>query len=223
MTAVAEHPAAALLVGDPDHKLPAGPRADVRPSGRHRATPHTARRIITKIASIIGSLLFVLTALILLGMTVGPRVFHYQTATMLTGSMVPTIRPGDVIVDVEEKATDLKVGQIITYHIPVDDHRVESHRVSWVGRDKDGTVLFRTKGDANAADDPWTARATGTDVWRVSTVLPVAGDVIRFMRQPKVQLALTRVLPVLLVGSVLISLWRRPSEAAAVAEETPAP
>jgi signal peptidase I len=222
MTAVAEHPAALLPLEDADQKLPVEPGAEVRPSGRHRAGPGTAHRIIAKIASIVGSLLFVLTALILLGMTVGPRVFHYQTATMLTGSMVPTIRPGDVIVDVKEKATDLKVGQIITYHIPVDDHRVESHRVSWVGRDKDGTVLFRTKGDANNGEDPWTARATGADVWRVSTVLPVAGDVIRFMRQPRVQLALTRVLPVLLVGSVLITVWRRPSEADD-AEETPAP
>jgi signal peptidase len=226
MTAIAEHPAVALLVGHPDQKPAAGPRVDAGPAGRHRAPARPAsrvvHRIVVKIASIIGSLLFVLTALILLGMTVGPRVFHYQTATMLTGSMVPTIRPGDVIVDVKEKATDLKVGQIITYHIPIDDHRVESHRVSWVGRDKDGTVEFRTKGDANQGEDPWTARATGVDVWRVSTVLPVAGTVIRFMRQPMVQMALTRALPVLLVGSILIAVWRRPTEADD-AEETPAP
>jgi hypothetical protein len=31
------------------------------------------------------------------------------------------------------------------------------------------------------------------------------------MRQPMVQVALTRVLPVLLVVSVLITVWRRPS------------
>jgi signal peptidase len=202
MTAVAEHPAS----------------VDVRPSGRHRAgaptaapTAHTAYHVITKITGVLGTLLVVLTGLVLLGMTVGPRVFHYQTATMLTGSMAPGIAPGDVVVDVKEKATDLKVGQIITYHIPVDDHRVESHRVIWVGRDTDGTVLFRTKGDANQGADPWTARAEGADVWRVASVLPLAGDVIRFMRQPMVQVALTRVLPVLLVVSVLITVWRRPS------------
>lgn len=223
MTAVAEHPAAAVPVGDPDQQTPTRPRADASPSGRHRTTPRSrpARRLIAKIASIIGTLLVVLTGLVLLGMTLGPRVFHYQTATMLTGSMAPGIEPGDVIVDVREQATDLKVGQIITYHIPVDDHRVESHRVTWVGRDKDGTVLFRTKGDANEGADPWTARAEGADIWRVSTVLPLAGDVIRFMRQPMVQLALTRVLPVLLIVSVLLTLWRRPARSSDV--ETPAP
>ena len=106
-------------------------------------------------------------------MTVGPRVLHYRTATMLTGSMVPTINPGDVIVDIEEPATDLKVGQIISYHIPVDDHRVESHRVTWTHITKDGAVEFRTKGDANNGADPWTARsAPGSSVWTVKTVLP---------------------------------------------------
>ena len=146
-----------------------------------------------------------LAGVVLLGMTVGPRVLHYRTATMLTGSMVPTINPGDVIVDVEEPATDLKVGQIISYHIPVDDHRVESHRVTWVHITKDGAVAFRTKGDANNGADPWTARsAAGSSVWIVKTVLPVVGDVIRFMRQPLVQLALTRVVPAILIISCAV-------------------
>jgi signal peptidase I len=166
-------------------------------------------RIAVRVANLIGTLVLVLAGLALLSMTVGPRVFDYRTATMLTGSMVPTIRPGDVIVDVKERPQDIRVGQIITYKIPVDDHRVESHRVTWVGRDKDGGVLFRTKGDANNGEDPWTAKAQGT-VWRVSTVVPVAGDVIRFLRQPRVQFGLTKVLPALLIASVLFSIWRRP-------------
>jgi signal peptidase len=199
MTAVAERATALALTG----------------RHRRRGRSGAARRVVTRIASIIGTVLVIATGLVLVGMTIAPRVLHYQTATMLTGSMAPGIEPGDVIVDVKEKATDLEVGQIITYHIPVDDHRVESHRVAWVGRDKDGTVLFRTKGDANAGIDPWTARAQGADVWRVATVLPVAGSVIRFMRQPMVQLALTRVLPVLLVVSVLFTIWRRPIERSA--------
>lgn len=191
MTAVVESPAAP---------------ASARP-GRHR--PSAPRRTVAaRILSGLATLLVVVTGLVLLGMTVGPRVFGYRTATMLTGSMTPTIRPGDVIVDVREKASELAVGQIITYHVPVEDHRVESHRVTWVGRDKDGAVVFRTKGDANNGEDPWTARADTTQVWRVRTVLPVAGDVIRFLRQPIVQLALTRVLPAVLIASVLFAIWR---------------
>jgi signal peptidase len=156
----------------------------------------------------LGTLLFVLAAAALLATTVAPRVFHFRAATMLTGSMAPTIDPGDVIVDVEENASDLRVGQIVTYHIPVDDHRVESHRVVWVGHDAAGNVLFRTKGDANDGPDPWTAKVAGPTVWRVATVLPVVGDVIRFLRQPVVQLIATRIIPVLLVGWLLMSIWR---------------
>lgn len=179
-------------------------------SGRHRpvAVRSTASLVIGTTVSAVGTLLVVLAGIVLLGMTVGPRVLHYRTATMLTGSMVPTISPGDVIVDVEEPATDLKVGQIISYHIPVDDHRVESHRVTWTHTTKDRAVEFRTKGDANNGADPWTARsAAGSSVWVVKTVLPVVGDVIRFMRQPPVQIALTRVVPAILIVSALFAIW----------------
>jgi signal peptidase len=162
----------------------------------------------------LNTLLVVGAALVLVAMTIGPRLFHYRTATMLTGSMVPTINPGDVIVDVRESAADIRVGQIITYQIPVDDHRVESHRVIWDLHLRNGAVLFRTKGDANNGADPWTARAgAGQDVWRVRTVVPLAGDVIRFLRRPAAQIVLTRMLPILLLGSVLLSIWRRPSRA----------
>jgi signal peptidase len=109
---------------------------------------------------------------------------------------------------VQENASDLRVGQIVTYHIPVEDHRVESHRVTWVGHDTAGNVLFRTKGDANNGVDPWTAKVDGPTVWRVATVLPVVGDVIRFLRQPVVQIVATRAIPVLLVGWLLMSIWR---------------
>lgn len=201
------------------------------PSARHRVAPAAARagrrhrplslgKVLSAVAGTLGTLLFVATALVLVAMTVGPRVFHYRTATMLTGSMVPTIRPGDVIVDVRERPTDLRVGQIVTYQIPVDDHRVESHRLVWVQHLPGGAALFRTKGDANVGADPWTARAAaGVDIWRVATVVPLAGAVIRFLRQPHVQLALTRVLPVLLIGSALFAVWRRPSRPAGAGAE----
>jgi signal peptidase len=167
------------------------------------------RRIAGRTAAQGGTLLLLVAAFCLAGMTVGPRVFQYRTATMLTGSMVPTINPGDVIVDTQEPNTSLKVGQIITYHIPVDDHHIESHRVTWVHVTQTGAVLFRTEGDANNGPDPWTARsAPHTDVWIVRHVLRSVGAVIRFLRQPMIQLALTRVLPALLVLYVLYSIWR---------------
>jgi signal peptidase len=198
MTAVAEKPATEYRTGR--HRA-----ARVADGG---AAPQPEKRsVVARIAGAVTTLLLVGTGVLLLATTVGPRVLHYRTASMLTGSMAPKIKPGDVIVDTEENATDVKVGQIITYHIPVDDHRVESHRVVWVGRDRDGAVLFRTKGDANTGNDPWTARISGR-VWQVRAVVPGAGAAIRFLRRPLVAIALTRVLPVLLVAMMLLSIWR---------------
>jgi signal peptidase I len=165
-------------------------------------------RIARRSVHVLGSLALVCAALMLAAMTIGPRLLHYRTATMLTGSMAPGIVPGDVIVDTPERAADIKVGQIITYQIPVDDHRVESHRVIWVHHNHDGSALFRTQGDANDGADPWTAKAEGTTVWRVRGVVPAAGAVIRFLRQPAVSLALTRVLPVVIIACLLVSIWR---------------
>ena len=165
----------------------------------------TRRRLI----SVGTSALFVLAALVLLLMTAGPRLLHYRTATMLTGSMAPGIKPGDVVVDTPESAAQIRVGQIITYHIPVQDHRVESHRVVWVGHGSDGAVLIRTRGDANNTDDPWTARIDSAQVWRVRMVLPGMGSVIRMLRQPVTHLLLTAVVPVLLVVWLLFAIWGR--------------
>jgi signal peptidase len=188
--------------------------------GRHRAagaaaaTATTRKSVPARIGSAVATLLLVTGILALLFMTVAPRVFHYRTATMLTGSMVPTINPGDVILDTAEPARDIAVGQIISYHIPVEDHRVESHRVVWVGHTKAGEIEFRTKGDANTAPDPWTAVVHTPDVWRVRAVLPVVGSVIRTLRAPAEHMLLAVLLPVGLVVMMLWTIWKpRPAAA----------
>src|SRR5579875_647878 len=148
----------------------APPRAVVPATDDAAATPAKAaprHRVLARIWSVFTTLILVAGIFALLFMTVGPRVFHYRTATMLTGSMVPTINPGDVVLDTQEPSADIAVGQIISYHIPIDDYRVESHRVIWVRHLKSGAVLFRTKGDANTAPDPWTAKVETPTVWRV--------------------------------------------------------
>jgi signal peptidase len=179
--------------------------------GRHRmpAAPSSARVVAgaTRLGRIATSLLMTVATLLLLAMTVGPRVLHYRTATMLTGSMSPTIRPGDVVIDTPIAASAVKIGDVITYQIPVDDHRVESHRVVWVGRDTTGAVLVRTQGDANPVEDPWTARFDTEQVWRVRHVIPFAGQVIRELRRPSVHLILTLLIPLTLVGGLLKAIW----------------
>lgn len=168
----------------------------------------TWRVVARRLARAIASLVLAAAAFTLLAATVLPRIFDYRTMTMLSGSMSPDVPTGSVIVDTQEPTKNLAVGDIITYQIPVEDHRVETHRVAWVGRDKDGAVLIRTRGDRNPADDPWTARIEAPTVWHVSFVIPVVGRVINALRSVMLQRVLSFGLPLTLVVWLLYKIWR---------------
>ena len=164
--------------------------------------------LLRRAARLLSTVLLGLAVLGLLSVTVGPRLLHYRTATMLTDSMSPSIRSGDVIVDTPLALRDVRVGQVLTYHIPVDDHRVVSHRVIEVQRPGPGIVNVRTQGDANSAPDPWTATLSGDTVWRVRAVVPKAGTAIRALRIPLVHTLLTGAVPVLVLCWLLLGIWR---------------
>src|SRR5881392_380829 len=126
----------------------------------------------------------VLVALLaLVGLGLLPRTGWYRPVTVLSGSMKPSFSPGDMVVVTPEPLGDVRVGQIISYRIPVGDHHVQSHRVVKVVRGG-ARPLVRTKGDANAAADPWTAELHGTTAWRVRAVLPKLGWVVFWFRSP---------------------------------------
>src|SRR3712207_2401069 len=133
-----------------------------------------------------------------LGLAIGPHVLGYRTMTMLTGSMAPGIDPGDVVVSTPIDVDEVEVGMVISYHIPIDDHRVVTHRVVDVQHAADGTVTVQTKGDANDAPDPWTAVLTGDTAYQMRTVIPGAGDVIAALRDPALNKALVYGAPALL-------------------------
>lgn len=169
------------------------------------------RNLVGRVVHIITSLMLIAAAAGFLLLAVGPHVFGYRTATMLTGSMSPGINPGDVVVTVPTPVRDLAVGDIITYHIPVGDHRVETHRIIKVVN-TDGRVSVVTKGDANNGADPWTASLNGDTVSKVKAVVPHLGNVIRVLRAP---LAQQGVLWAALAGAVLlgmIRIWSRGEE-----------
>src|SRR5829696_3615958 len=138
-----------------------GAAAQLPPAGDTRSAAGrpagTARRIVGLIAPWLVRGLLGLAVLTFLFLAVGPHVLGYRTMTMLTGSMAPEIEPGDVTVVTPIAVSDVTEGMVISYHIPIDDHRVVTHRVVSVERDPAGTVTVQTKGDANEAIDPWDA------------------------------------------------------------------
>jgi signal peptidase len=143
-----------------------------------------------------------------LGLAVGPHVLGYRTMTMLTGSMAPNIEPGDVVVSTPLDVQDVEVGMVITYHIPIDDHRVVTHRVIEVDHTADGTVSVRTQGDANDAPDPWTAVLTGDTAYQVQAVVPEIGNVITALRNDTLSTLFVQLLPVALGIWMLVAIWR---------------
>jgi len=156
------------------------------------------------------TVLLVAAALVFLFLAVGPRFLNYQTSTMLTGSMSPGINPGDVVVSVKTPVSELKVGDVITYSIPIDDHRIETHRVASIKRDDAGATSVTTKGDANAGPDPWTAVLSEDYVYTQAGVVPYLGHGIRALREPLAQSVLLYGASAVFVVVVLTAIWRKP-------------
>jgi len=93
-----------------------------------------------------------------------------------TGSMMPTLNPGDVVVD--EPARTLKAGEIVTFRHSNVTADVVTHRI----RSVRGGVL-QTKGDANRTADLWhipTGWVRGVVVHRI----PHLGYALVFLKQP---------------------------------------
>ena len=128
--------------------------------------------------------------------------------------MAPLINPGDVVVSVAKPSSDLKTGDVITYGIPVDDRRIETHRVVDIIRNANGTTAVRTKGDANNGADPWTAVLQDDTVHVHAATIPYFGTAIRTLRGPyRARRSLMYGAPAVLVVMLLISIWGKKPEA----------
>jgi signal peptidase I len=197
---------AVLPVRRPGAAASLPPAGDTRSAAGRR--PGLTRRILGRLTPwlVRGVLGIALAAFAVLA--VGPHVFGYRTMTMLTGSMAPKIEPGDVTIVTPISVSEVTEGMVITYHIPIDDHRVVTHRVVSVERGPAGTVTVQTKGDANEAVDPWDATLQGDTAYQVRAVVPEIGHVIQALRGPMVAPVLLYGAPTLLVGWLLLSIWR---------------
>ena len=95
----------------------------------------------------------VAAAVLLAVLLVGVRLAGLQVFTVLSGSMEPTYHTGSLIYVKKVDPYTIKEGQPITFML--DENTVATHRVVGIVPDEeDPTVIrFRTKGDANEAED----------------------------------------------------------------------
>jgi signal peptidase len=106
------------------------------------------------VASAAGTLALAAVGALGVAVVAVPAVTHGASLTVLTGSMQPTIDPGDLIVvaGVPDPAS-VEVGDVVTYMPYPDDPTLVTHRVVAKGMDVSGESVFTVRGDANNADD----------------------------------------------------------------------
>lgn len=109
-------------------------------------------KTVKKIWNVITSIIVAL-AVILAFLLIGVRLVGLQVFTVLSGSMEPTFHTGSLIYVKKVDCSELETGDIITFMLSEDT--IATHRIAGVVPDEDDpTVLrFRTKGDANNAED----------------------------------------------------------------------
>jgi len=146
--------------------------------------------------------------IVLIAITVGGMMLGlWRFAVIDTGSMRPTLDPGDVAILTSEPTADLRKGQIIAFHPPGEPHLTVTHRAVSVKHTKHG-VIFRTKGDANNARDAWRAHVTGNTVWHEAFKLPKFGYLAVWSQQRLARFGLLSVIVILIVSMQLGWIWR---------------
>lgn len=137
----------------------------------------------------------------------GPMAFGDHPATDLTGSMEPTISPGDVVIDEEISPTEAKVGDIVTFRDPEQQSKLLTHRVVSISAAKHGRYAFVTQGDANNTQEHWRVPADG-QIGRLVYTVPWVGNIAVFART-KPGMGLLIGIPLLLIlGEELMRIWR---------------
>jgi signal peptidase I len=136
-----------------------------------------------------------------------PLAFHMQRYVITGGSMEPTVHRGAVIFDRVVPVSTLRVGDIVTFRPPGHASQV-THRIISIRPDAGGRPLFRTKGDANEAPDPWLVSLPATGQARYSFQVPYLGYGLVMLATPSVRM-LVLAFPALLIGiSLLVGVFR---------------
>ena len=111
-----------------------------------------------------------------------PGIMGYKPMMVLTESMDPKIKSGDLIIIKEIAPTSLKEGDIITFFDPAGNgHSTVTHRIETRIEDPEKGLCFETKGDNNNTADLKYVEAeaiVGIYLFRI----PVVANIAMFMQ-----------------------------------------
>lgn len=154
------------------------------------AAPVRPRGVGASVASGLLCVMLAALAVVVAAVQVVPRAMGAIPLTVLSGSMEPSLAPGDLVVVRPTPAADIRIGDVITFQPVAGDPTLVTHRVTGLTLGADGVSGFTTQGDANNAPDapilaeqvqgrvvysvPWVGHLTSAD-WgpQVATVAGV--------------------------------------------------
>ena len=153
-----------------------------------------AKKIFSRIMAVFSVLIFIFGLIVfvsVLNASAGkvPSVFGISVLQVKTGSMVPEYEIGTVVVTKKVDASELKVGDVISFYSLNQDisGEVNTHRIvkiEYHGDDKQ--PVFTTKGDNNQEIDKqkvWPQQIVGKVTYNLGTV---SGSVIGVFQNPKI-------------------------------------
>ncbi len=141
--------------------IPSNPYEEVRKEAEVRRKRSRRDSLIDKVVTA-GAI--AVLALAIVGFAMG-----YRAMVVVSGSMEPGIQVGDIVVSAPTN-DDVGIGDIVAYASP---QGIVVHRV--IAEDmKDGKPVYKTKGDANDAPDPWVVPKDSI-MGKVVTVVPYLG------------------------------------------------
>ena len=169
--------------------------------------PYPARRaVLPRTAGGLGRAVIGLVALIL-SVTLVPGLLGFQRFVVVGGSMEPAIHKGSIVFDEVVPEEDLRPGDVITYVMPGHD-APSTHRIVDRELGPNGAWVFRTKGDANAAEDAAPFMLERPVQARVAFVIPYVGWLFIWLASPQVRMGLVIAPALLIVLFMLVGLWR---------------
>jgi signal peptidase I len=171
--------------------------------------PGPGSRIVRRIARLAASITLAAAAL-LACVTLLPGLAGFERYVITSGSMTGSYDRGSIVFDEVVPVEQLRVGDAITYKPPAGegpDHLI-THRIASIERDRGGARVFRTKGDANRAVDPWTFRLDQPTQARVAFHIPYAGYALAALSREDVRRLAVAAPAALIALMSLLGLWR---------------
>jgi signal peptidase I len=154
--------------------------------------------------------LVLLTIVVALAAPLAPLALGWQVYAVEGASMEPSIPLGSLITVRPTSASELEVGDVITFVDSTHRQSRITHRVSAIDV-SDGRKSIRTRGDANTTEDVGDANTT-EDVWEVSAdqpiaravyFIPLAGYMLIFLSTMQARLMLVGLIAALLISQAL--------------------